>query len=80
MEEAQTGTGHSVLDWAGPGKEGRKAGPPRAVWAPGASEERREPSRQIGQSSLVAVDGEQEALWLEARRAGGPRAPALPIF
>ena len=27
MEEAQTGTGHSVLGWAGPGKEGRQARP-----------------------------------------------------
>lgn len=61
-------------------REGRKAGPLRAVWAPGASERRGEPSRQIGQSALVAVDGEQEPLWLEDQRAGGPRAPAMPVF
>lgn len=50
--------------------QGRKEGSRlSAVWAPGASEGRGEPSGQIGQRALVAADGEQRA-----PVAGGPRA------
>ena len=58
--------------------QGRQAGsPPCAVWAPGASEGRGEPSGQMGPRALVAVTENKEPLWLEARgqRGGRPEAP-----
>lgn len=57
------------VSWTGQ-DQGREEGSPlSAVWAPGTSEGRGEPSRQIGQRALVAADGEQRA-----PVAGGLRA------